>query len=637
MHSTFSLVVVAMMALGVVIAANEPTPQEDLDILEITAPVEAQAEEGITYDDMDKMTRIKTDWRVAYRTVEKREAETDTSSVTCDWGAAGGISNLADRIALLHGGRGPPRYDLDAGTCARIVCGYKATIWWCNDSPEHLTVDKWQIADSARHTINVCQGNDRYVSGRNIEAGGWSTYVGIFSHVLGLSPTAKKWDLRTALTIAFIRTLLNDGPPTTISAQQAMFLNDPGVKGKMWVSKVTMPAPPEDDLRRQLRRAITALGQGGEQYTTPALEAVGAEWVGYRDGVSDKTPEPSSMSEEEKYENLTREAKEPTMILYFHGGSNYLMDPVSTRPVAAKYAALTRGRVFSVRYRLAPQGPFPAALLDALIAYLSLLYPPPGTYHEPVPAASIVVCGDSAGGNLATAFLQTLLQFHRTVPTGQRGPTVLFHGTEVAVPMPAGVALNSPSMDLTRCLHWDPDEASQTYDYLPPPTFSPAQSPPCEVWPTDPPRVDLFCEGSALAHPLVSPLAAASWAGSPPLFVVCGEEVLARECKLFAQKAARQGVPVVWEQYEAMPHCFALFLDWTPGTAMSFAGWTKFVQDAVRKPSQITTTGHFVTAEKLDRRSVDVCGLTHRSEEDVLRLMMSARDRIEKRFSYLLE
>ncbi|GJN73917.1 hypothetical protein PLICBS_008000 [Purpureocillium lilacinum] len=458
----------------------------------------------------------------------------------------------------------------------------------------------------------------------------------VFNHVFSLSPTAKKWDLRTALTIAFIRTLLNDGPPTTISEQQAMFLKDPGVKGKMWVSKVAFPPPPEDDLRQQLREAIAAVGEGGEEYATPQLEPVGAEWVGHRDGVSDKEPEPVTMSEEDKYDNLVREARKDMTILYFHGGSNYLMDPVSTRPVAAKYAALTRGRVLSVRYRVAPQGPFPAALLDALVAYLSLLHPPPGSFHDAIPPTSIVVCGDSAGGNLATSFLQTLLQFHRAASAGNRNATVLFHGVEVAVPLPAGVALNSPSMDLTRSMHWDPDEASRTYDYLPPPTFSPAQSPPCKVWPTDPPRVDLFCEGSALAHPLVSPLAAPSWAGSPPVFLVCGEEVLARECKVFAQKAARQGVPVAWEQYEAMPHCFALFLDWTPAAAKSFAGWAKFVNGVVAKPDEVETTGEYISAKMLESRPVDVCELTHASDEEVLHSMHLARDNIEKRFSYLL-
>ncbi|KAJ4219329.1 hypothetical protein NW757_014555, partial [Fusarium falciforme] len=213
-----------------------------------------------------------------------------------------------------------------------------------------------------------------------------------------------------------------------------------------------MPAPPEDGLRNLLFEAIEALGRGSEQYCKPTTQPMGAEWVGYRSGVSARTPEPS-ISELEKYKNLVSEVQTDLTLLYFHGGSYYLMDPCSTRPTTSKYAALTRGRIFSVRYRLAPQDPFLSALLDALVAYLSLLYPPPGAFHEPVPASRIVICGDSAGGNLSTALLQTLLQIHRAANTGEV-PTVMFHGAVVPLPLPAGVALNSPSLDLTRSMQW---------------------------------------------------------------------------------------------------------------------------------------------------------------------------------------
>ena len=47
-----------------------------------------------------------------------------------------------------------------------------------------------------------------------------------------------------------------------------------------------------------------------------------------------------------------------------------------------------------MRYRLAPQHPFPSALLDALVSYFTLLYPPPGSIHEAVPASDIVFGGD---------------------------------------------------------------------------------------------------------------------------------------------------------------------------------------------------------------------------------------------------
>lgn len=448
-----------------------------------------------------------------------------------------------------------------------------------------------------------------------------------FFHVLSLSPTAQKWSLRTEMTVAVLRALIGDAPPSTITSQQALFLKDPGVNGSMWVSKVAFP-PPEDAVRQLLFTAIEELKSGGEEYAKTGLEAVEGEWVGPRRGVKANAPEPKDMSEADKYEKLVAEAETDLTLLYFHGGSYYLQDPASNRPLMAKYADLAGGRVFSVRYRLAPQNPFPAALLDALVAYLSLLYPPPGALHDPIPASRILVCGDSAGGNLATVLLQTLLHLRRSAPAGET-PTVTFHGADVPLPLPAGLTLNSPSVDLTRCLQ---GSGAHKYDYLPPNTRSPALSPPCAAWPADPPRAELFCEGSALRHPLVSPLSAASWAGSPPMFVVCGEEKLTDEIKIFAQKAVRDGVPVVWEQYEAMPHCFALLLEGTAEAAAYFEGWKRFVRGISERKS-VETNGEFIEAKSVVRWPVDVRNLLDMSEGDIEEAMIAGQRAIEERFA----
>jgi acetyl esterase/lipase len=445
-----------------------------------------------------------------------------------------------------------------------------------------------------------------------------------FLHVLGLSPTSQKWDLRTSLTVNIIRDVLCNSPPSTITEQQQSTLQDPGIKGGMWVSKVTLPAPPEGALRDALFEAIEALGTGSEEYLRPYLHPVTAEWTGYRANVPANAPEPC-LSEAEKYKCLMDETSNDVTLLYFHGGSYYLMDPCSHREVVARYAKLTRGRVLSVRYRLAPQNPFPSALLDALVVYLSLLYPPEGALHEPVPASRIVFGGDSAGGNLATVLLQVILQLHRSTSPSNL-PVITFHGKQVEVPLPAGIALGSPSLDLTRSMQ--SSETCAQYDYLPPPSISPAKSPSCDIWPTDPPRADLFCEGSALCHPLVSPVAAPSWKGSPPMFICCGEEFLTDECKFFAQKAARQGVKLIWEQYEAMPHCFAHVLPGSLASLRSLTSYARFVTTVVRGSGDISTKGEFITARSLDSHPVDVFNLTTMTEEEVLEGLEHARSEI---------
>lgn len=81
--------------------------------------------------------------------------------------------------------------------------------------------------------------------------------------------------------------------------------------------------------------------------------------------------------------------------------------------------------VFCPQYRLScrpTSAPFPAALQDALTSYLYLV----GTLG--VPAAQIAVSGDSAGGNIAVAFLRYLADF----------------GAELGIPSPGTAVLISP-------------------------------------------------------------------------------------------------------------------------------------------------------------------------------------------------
>lgn len=119
------------------------------------------------------------------------------------------------------------------------------------------------------------------------------------------------------------------------------------------------------------------------------------------------------------------------------------------RPAVSKLAELTGCRCLSVRYRLAPQHPFPTALLDVLVTYLSLLNPPPGSFHEPVPASQILLVGDSAGANLCLALVQLILGFNRQNGSGS---TVQFFGNHVALPLPAGLAAFSAWTDCTNSL-----------------------------------------------------------------------------------------------------------------------------------------------------------------------------------------
>lgn len=216
-------------------------------------------------------------------------------------------------------------------------------------------------------------------------------------HVLRISEQSKFVDMRTALTVAAIRAFTSGRPTKSVIGVQKQLNADPGVKGRIWVSTYSAPAPPGNGVRDAMVRAIDGLRQPGtpqlDDVDVPEAVAVEAEWTGYRAGATKKDL-PPPISEAEKYAEMMKECKSPVTVLYLHGGAYTMLDPVTHRPTTKKLAKLTGGRCYSVRYRLAPQHPFPAAVMDALSAYLTLLYPPPGAFHEAVRPEDIVVAGD---------------------------------------------------------------------------------------------------------------------------------------------------------------------------------------------------------------------------------------------------
>ncbi|KAI4214370.1 MAG: hypothetical protein LQ351_003123 [Letrouitia transgressa] len=443
-------------------------------------------------------------------------------------------------------------------------------------------------------------------------------------HSLSLSPTSSKWDLRTELTIRLLRSILDNPRPVPIGKQQRFSLRDPGIRGKMWIAKTSLPAPEEVDLRDLLLDAVDSM-MGAERghYPVPKLSDVEAEWTGWRSGVGDGH-ERENWDEKQHWKMLMGEVKNPVTILYLHGGAHFMMDPASHRIPVSRLAHLTDGRCLSVRYRLSPQNPFPCALLDIFQTYISLLYPSPGSFHDAVDASNIVFAGDSAGGGLGLALVQLLLQINRS----SSRKSISFHGRSVPLPLPlpAGCAGNSAWIDSTRCMPSVVNNAQ--YDYLPPVMSNEAISrfPSDAIWPTDPPRGDLYCELSMLCHPLVSPLAAKDWSGSCPLWFAYGQEMLADEGRFVASLAAKQGVTVVWEQYEAMPHCFSMIIEQLETARGCFKNWGSFCARVAgaenwKEAGRLESSGKWVLAKTCEETQVDVKELAVMTPGDVERKM----------------
>lgn len=108
--------------------------------------------------------------------------------------------------------------------------------------------------------------------------------------------------------------------------------------------------------------------------------------------------------------------------LYLHGGG-YVMGSLNTHhELMARIARSTNAQVLGLDYRLAPEHLYPAAVDDAVSAYLWIL-------EQGIAPERIVIAGDSAGGGLTLATLLVI--------------------RDRKLPMPAGAVLFSPWTDLT--------------------------------------------------------------------------------------------------------------------------------------------------------------------------------------------
>ncbi|GHF13318.1 hypothetical protein GCM10017044_04130 [Kordiimonas sediminis] len=123
--------------------------------------------------------------------------------------------------------------------------------------------------------------------------------------------------------------------------------------------------------------------------------------------------------------NDITDAENPA-ILFAHGGGWALGTLDGYDSFCRRLAKQSGMQVFSVEYRLAPEHPFPAGLNDVIEAYKALRLDAQ-TYN--IDRDRILLCGDSAGGNLVAATCE--------------------HLSTTDIPMPAGLAMIYPMTDVS--------------------------------------------------------------------------------------------------------------------------------------------------------------------------------------------
>jgi epsilon-lactone hydrolase len=202
------------------------------------------------------------------------------------------------------------------------------------------------------------------------------------------------------------------------------------------------------------------------------------------------------------------------IILYLHGGAFVCRWPRMHTAMLGRWCARLKARALMVDYRLAPEHPYPAAPDDCHAAYQWLLAQGHG-------ARSIMLGGDSAGGNLA---LVTLFRIKRA---GQ--------------PMPACAVLLSAAVDFTL------SSRSLVTNEGRDPLLGLAEVVALRGFYAPPERY---------LDPMVSPLFG-GFAGLPPLlFQVGSREVLLDESTRAAARAHAAGVAVEVEIWDQMWHVF---------------------------------------------------------------------------------
>jgi epsilon-lactone hydrolase len=228
----------------------------------------------------------------------------------------------------------------------------------------------------------------------------------------------------------------------------------------------------------------------------------------------------------------------PPAALYLHGGAYVAGSAYGYRPLSGALAAATGAGVLVPEYRLAPEHPFPAALADALRAYLWII-------DGGVPPEQVTVIGDSSGGGLALSLLLSL--------------------REQGLAMPGGVALLCPTVDPTCSTLKDMWSADKRQVIL---TAEQARH-----------LVELYLDGHPIDDPVVNPLLA-DLTGLPPLLIQVGtEDIVVDEVHRFTERARDHGVDVRLELYSADTHVFHLFWSFLPEAADAISQVGRFAKD----------------------------------------------------------
>jgi acetyl esterase len=197
--------------------------------------------------------------------------------------------------------------------------------------------------------------------------------------------------------------------------------------------------------------------------------------------------------------------------VFFHGGGWVLGNLDSHDVMCQAFAARTPCRVIAVDYRLAPEHPYPAALVDAWAATAWSLHTATGP---------VAVGGDSSGGNLAAVV--ALRARDRGFPVALQA--LMYPVTDAAMDTRSYEECADGYRLTRRSMEW--------------------------YW-------GHYRGDADPADPELSPLRAADLAGVAPAFVTTAEfDPLRDEGEAYAERLREAGVAVTLKRYDGLIHGF---------------------------------------------------------------------------------
>jgi len=228
------------------------------------------------------------------------------------------------------------------------------------------------------------------------------------------------------------------------------------------------------------------------------------------------------------------------VVLFFHGGSFNFGSTRDHLELCSRIARTAQTRIFSVDYRLVPEHVFPAPVEDAVTSYKYLL-------SRGYQAHRIIPAGISAGGTLVL--------------------DLLLSARDQGIPLPPAGVCMSPFTDML--FNGESVTKNIDNDWLTPAILAAIRTG--------------YLAGRDPLDPLASPVYG-HLRGLPRLYIQAGtHELLLSDVASFVDKARWAGVPVQFEIWEGMFHCWQLFSRQVPEgvRATEIAG--TFIHEAIAR------------------------------------------------------